>query len=89
MGRETFPQGYGIWKLFLVSFGFFCFFSSDINTGLLFFLINILNFFTDHVDTSEAKTILEAYFSPVFQIFYDSFTLTESTLKQKSIEIFP
>lgn len=44
--------------------------------------------YTDHVDTSEAKSILEAYFSPVFQIFYDSFALTESTLKQKSITAF-
>jgi len=39
---------------------------------------------SDHVEVGEAKSILEAYYSSVFQIFYDSFALTESTLKQKS-----
>lgn len=38
----------------------------------------------DNVEINEAKSILEAYYSSVFQIFYDSFTITESTLKQKS-----
>lgn len=36
------------------------------------------------MEVGEAKSILEAYYSSVFQIFYDSFALTESTLKQKS-----
>ena len=41
-------------------------------------------FILDNVETNEAKTLLETYYSSVFQIFYDSFTSTESTLKQKS-----
>jgi hypothetical protein len=38
----------------------------------------------DHAEPNEAKSLLEYYYSPVFHIFYDSFTTTESTLKQKS-----
>ena len=40
--------------------------------------------YLDHVESSEAKALLETFYSPVFQIFYDTFTSTESTLKQKS-----
>jgi hypothetical protein len=36
------------------------------------------------VESSEAKALLETFYSPVFQIFYDTFTSTEATLKQKS-----
>ncbi|XP_046445727.1 ral GTPase-activating protein subunit alpha-1-like isoform X1 [Daphnia pulex] len=38
----------------------------------------------DHAEPNDAKSLLETYYSPVFHIFYDSFTTTESTLKQKS-----
>ena len=36
------------------------------------------------MEPSEAKALLETFYSPVFQIFYDSFSSTEATLKQKS-----
>lgn len=42
-------------------------------------------FLLDHAEPNEAKSLLETYYSPVFHIFYDSFTTTESTLKQKSM----
>ena len=41
-------------------------------------------FLLEHAEPNEAKSLLETYYSPVFHIFYDSFTTTESTLKQKS-----
>jgi hypothetical protein len=42
----------------------------------------------DHLETSEAKSLLESHFSSVFHIFFDAFSLTESTLKQKSKNIY-
>ncbi len=44
----------------------------------------MFSLFVDHLETSEAKALLEVHFSPVYCIFFDQFTLTESTLKQKS-----
>lgn len=73
-GKRDIPTRFRHLKIVLGKF--------SINKSECEFLHNA--FFAENVDSLEAKCLLESYYSPVFHIFHDTFTATESTLKQKS-----
>lgn len=53
--------------------------SNTIKFSLFFFLL----FFSEHVDTEEAKNLFEANYSHVYYILYDTFVQAETNLRQR------
>lgn len=56
--------------------------------GSLFFFTRIpsiirINYFSENVDSAEAKGLFEANFSHIYNILYESFVQTETNLRQR------
>ena len=53
---------------------------------LLFVFLITYEIISDNVDAAEAKSFLEANYSAVFYVFYESFIIFEGNLRQKGIK---